>query len=142
MECRSRSELDELINYFMKIIFIVLYLMGMFSTSSYSQDFRGRIVIGKKYADQEVKKAITNKNAKPFYDTLINNKEMAIAVVEPILFKIYGNENIIKQRPYESYLINGYWYISGTLPEDWKGGVFEIIISSKNAQVVKLIHGK
>ncbi len=116
--------------------------MGMFSTSSYSQDFRGRIVIGKKYADQEVKKAITNKNAKPFYDTLINNKEMAIAVVEPILFKIYGNENILKQRPYESYLINGYWYISGTLPEDWKGGVFEIIISSKNAQVVKLIHGK
>lgn len=96
MECGGGSELDELINYFMKIIFIVLYLMGMFSTSSYSQDFRGRIVIGKKYADQEVKKAITNKNAKPFYDTLINNKEMAIAVVEPILFKIYGNENIIK----------------------------------------------
>ena len=100
------------------------------------------MVVGKKYAAEEIKKAIANKNYKPFYDTLINDKEMAIAIAESILFKIYGRENIIEQRPFESYMINKYWYISGTLPKDWNGGVFEIIINSKNAQVIKLIHGK
>jgi hypothetical protein len=49
-----------------------------------------------------------------------------------------------KERTYECYLVNGYWYLSGTLPKDSNsnGGVFEIIISLKDAQVIKLIHGK
>ena len=126
----------------MKIILITLCLQLIFSSISFSQNFQGRMVVGKKYAAEEIKKAIANKNYKPFYDTLINDKEMAIAIAESILFKIYGRENIIEQRPFESYMINKYWYISGTLPKDWNGGVFEIIINSKNAQVIKLIHGK
>jgi len=127
----------------MKIILsIISLLIGMCSCKSFSQDFNGRTFIGKQYASEEIKKAIENKNAKPFYDTLIKDKEMAIAIAEPILFKIYGKPNIIEQRPYESYLINGYWYISGTLPKGWTGGVFEIIIRSKDACVIKLSHGK
>lgn len=125
----------------MKITLISLLII-MSSCNSISQDFGGRIVIGKRYAMEEIKKALSNKNALPFYDTLIKDKETAIAIAEPILFKIYGKPNIIEQRPYECYMIDGYWYISGTLPKSWTGGVFEIIISSKDACVIKLSHGK
>ena len=38
---------------------------------------------------------------------------MGIAITEPILFGIYGKNNIIEERPYEYYMIDGYWYISG-----------------------------
>jgi NTF2 fold immunity protein len=73
---------------------------------------------------------------------LIADKETTIAVVEPVLFNIYGEKNIKDQRPYEIYLFNGYWYVGGTLPEGSKGGTFEIIISSANGRIIKLIHGK
>jgi len=100
------------------------------------------MVLGEGNAKQAVKEALNSKGYKPFYDTLIKDKKTAIAVAEPILFKIYGQKNITEQRPYECYIIDGYWYISGTLPENSMGGVFEIIISSKDAKVVKLVHGK
>ena len=106
------------------------------------QDFKGRVMLGEQHAKDAIKKAIEKIDEKPFYDTLIKDEETAIAVVEPILFKNYGKKNIINERPYECYLVDRYWYISGTLPKGWKGGVFEIIISSKNGQIIKLIHGK
>lgn len=127
----------------MKIILsISSLLIVLLSSISCSQDFNGRTVIGKQYAMEEIRKALANKNTNQFYDTLINDKETAISMVEPMLFGIYGRDNIIKERPYESYMIDGYWYISGTLPKGMNGGVFEIINSSKDARVIKLIHGK
>lgn len=124
----------------MKISLTILFLLT--TTILFGQSFNGRVVFGKQNAKDAIRKAINDKNYKPFYDTLITNKEMAIEIVEPILFKIYGKKSIVSERPYECYLINGYWYISGTLPKDRKGGVFEIIISSKDGKVIKLIHGK
>lgn len=106
------------------------------------QNFAGRTVLGEKNASRSIKEALADKDNKPFYDTLIKDKETAIEVAEPILFKIYGKKNITGERPYECYLIDGYWYICGTLPKNWMGGVFEIIINSKNGQVIKLVHGK
>ena len=123
-----------------KLILILLVCTAPYF--SLAQDFKNRIVLGEKNARQAIKEAINNKNYKPFYDTLITDREMAIEIVEPILFKIYGKENIVSERPYECYLIEGYWYICGTLPKDWKGGVFEIIISSKDGKVIELTHGK
>jgi hypothetical protein len=73
---------------------------------------------------------------------LITDKETAIAMAEPLLFKIYGKEEIESERPYEVYLIDGYWYISGTLPKGYLGGTFIIIINSINGEVIRLIHEK
>jgi len=129
----------------MKIILtLVSLIVGMFSCNSFSQDFSKRTVTGKQAATEEIRKALVNKNTKSFYDTLIKDKETAISIIEPILFRVYGRDNIVKERPYECYMINDYWYISGTLPKDLNSnsGVFEIIISSKDTQVIKLIHGK
>ncbi len=87
--------------------------------------------------------ALHNSNEKQILaDTLIKDSETAINVSEAILFKIYGKNNITRQKPYKTYLVDGYWILNGTLPEKMKGGTFLIIINSKNGQVIKLTHGK
>lgn len=106
------------------------------------QNNNDRIILGREHAQDQIKKALTNKTTQPFYDTLIKNKELAISIAEPILFNIYGENQIIEERPYECYLIDGFWYIAGTIPKGWKGGGFEIIINAKNAQIIKLTHYK
>ena len=121
-------------------IFITLGCLGNIFNSS-AQNFDGRLVIGEKVAKQEIKESLKG-NAKPFYDTLITEKSTAIAIAEVLLFKIYGKENITSERPYEIYRIDGYWFISGTLPKGYLGGTFIIIINSINGEVIKLIHGK
>ena len=118
------------------LIIICVPLIGLGQTTNL------RNFTGEKYAREAITEAVINWKEKPFYDTLISDKETAISVAEAILFKFYGKENIIAERPYEIYLIAGYWYISGTLPENSKGGTFEIIFSSQNGRVIKLIHGK
>ena len=108
----------------------------------FGQNTNVRTLTGEKNAREAIAEAVINWKDKPFYDTLISDKETAIGVAEAVLFKFYGKENIILERPYEIYLIAGYWYISGTLPENSKGGTFEIIFSSQNGRVIKLMHGK
>ena len=108
----------------------------------YSQNYKERNVMGEQNARLVLKKALRDKTDKPFYDTLIKDRETAIRVVEPILFKIFGKKNIVRERPYECYLIDGYWYVCGTLPKNFKGGVFEIIIDSRDGKVIRLTHGK
>jgi hypothetical protein len=107
----------------------------------FGQSFDDRSVVGEQYAKREIRQTLKSRE-KLSHDTLINNKETAIAFAEPLLFKFYGKDNIISERPYELYLIDGYWFISGTLPKGQDGVVFEIIINSRNGQVIKLIHGK
>jgi hypothetical protein len=63
-------------------------------------------------------------------------------MVEPILFSIYGKDNIITQRPYEIYPIENYWVITGTLPNGMLGGTFLIITDARDGKIIKLTHGK
>src|ERR1017187_22465 len=89
----------------------------------FGQNFDDRSVVGEQYAKQAIKQTLKSRE-KLSHDTLINNKETAIAVAEPLLFKFYGKDNIISERPYELYLIDGYWFITGTLPKGQDGVVF------------------
>ena len=59
-----------------------------------------------------------------------------------MLFSIYGKDNIIKQSPYEIYFIDNYWVIGGTLPKEYLGGTFLIIIDSRNCKIIRITHGK
>jgi hypothetical protein len=122
-------------NFFTLLLAFILYI------NSQGQNFDGRLVVGEKIAKEEIKKILKSPQ-KPFYDTLITDKETAIAIAEPILFKYYSKDEILSERPYEIYLIDGYWYITGTLPEGYLGGTFIIIINSVNGQIIKLIHEK
>ena len=95
------------------------------------------------YAQDFVKKAKgSNGLLLPGIRSLIKNKETAVAVAEAVLFKIYGEENIRRQRPYSVYKTDHYWVITGTLPEETSGGVFEIALDAKDARVIGLSHGK
>lgn len=74
--------------------------------------------------------------------TEINDEETAIRAVEPILFYEYGKENILEQKPYKISRIDNYWIIEGIQKEPHPGGVFHLVLESKNGTIIYLIHGK
>jgi len=119
------------VKFILTIIFLLQFIFSFGQNAESDQTIR-----------QRVRQLANKSDSKPFYDTLIRNKETAIAIAEPILFDRYGKKNITKQKPYECFFIERYWYITGTLPKGWDGGVFEILIDSKDGRIVKLIHGK
>jgi hypothetical protein len=98
--------------------------------------------LGLEVARKQVKGALAGEGDKFKYDMLIKDSATAIAMAEPLLFQVYGENLILGEKPYEVYLIDGYWYISGTIPEANKGGGFEIIFSAKNGQIIRLTHYK
>ena len=116
-----------------------------FTLTDCSQTRNDRAILGRSSAEQELKSTLADMSQDNFLDgkrIIIKDSVTAISVAEPILFSIYGKDNIIKQRPYETYLIDKYWIISGTLPKDYLGGTFLIIIDSRDSKIIKIIHGK
>ena len=75
------------------------------------------------------------------YD-VIPDKETAIKVAEVILKKRYGEKNIERQQPFEVYLKNNVWIITGTLKDSSDGGVAYIEIQKLDCKVLKIIHWK
>jgi hypothetical protein len=106
-----------------------------------TQDGEHRL-LGEAHARQQVRQIIQAPPTAPFVRSLLPTKAVAVAVVEPMLFAIYGKENIIRQRPYEGYLVDGVWYLSGTLPTGWIGGTFEILVDATTGRVLSLTHDK
>ena len=126
----------------MKYLLICLLLLPLFSSAQQ---------LTKTELQQErqiIKEALNDKTYKQFsFNKAIPDKQTAIAVVKPTLFKSYGKDQIVGEKRYNVHLIDGYWLISGTLPaalpdEDVVGGTFLIIFSSKDGRVIKLMHGK
>lgn len=97
-----------------------------------------------KLSDKEILKKINDSTLHNAIgkDELITDEKTAISIVEPLLFSVYGKENIIKQRPYKIGKVQNYWVVSGSLPKPQIGGVFEIIVNAKNGEIVRLTHGK
>jgi len=72
----------------------------------------------------------------------LNNQDDAIKVAEKEWFKRYG-ESINKEKPFIVKLKNdSIWVITGTLPEDYDGGVSYAEINAKNCEVLNITHGK
>lgn len=116
-----------------------------FSLTNCSQTRNDRAIIGRSGAEQELKSTLADMSKDNFLEgkrIIIKDSVTAISVAEPILFSIYGKDNIIKQRPYETFLIDKYWIINGTLPIDYLGGTFLIIIDSQDSKIIKIFHGK
>jgi hypothetical protein len=97
----------------------------------------------KSYAKQQLELALKDTiQPNAINDQVIIDSSIVIKVIEPILFKIYGKEHIIEQRPYDISFIDKYWIINGTMKEVHPGGTFLIIVDSRNGQIIKLIHGE
>lgn len=69
---------------------------------------------------------------------LVPDKETAIKIAEAVLFRLYGKEEIVWQRPYEVKLENDVWFISGTMKHEMMGTVFNIAISRQTGEIVHL----
>lgn len=107
----------------------------------FGQNFKNRTAIGEDSARQMIKIFLSDNTYKLSSDTLIKDKEMAISIAELLLFKSYGKALITGERPYECYLVDGYWFLRGTLPKNYTGDVFEMIMSAKDGRIVKMNHG-
>ena len=127
----------------MKTIYVLMLLIFMLTACGQTKG--DRTILGKSYAEKELESALTDKSQHNVVDNttaIIKDSLTAINVAEPILFGIYGKDNIIKQRPYEIYFIDNYWVISGTLPKEYVGGTFLIIIDSRDSKIIRITHGK
>ncbi len=123
----------------MKSLLVIL----IFPYLSYSQQKveSSRLSKDEIFAQKEVTDALLHPGFCFLQDTLLSDQEMAVQYAEIILFKFYGKEQIISERPYHIYKAHGYWYINGNLKEAF-GGTFEIILNSINGQIIRLCHGK
>lgn len=128
----------------MKLVIVtVLAFLVSIVFPTFGQSLKNRSTVGKEYAEEQVRLAIlAGKHSKfPTDKPLLADKNIAITVAEPMLFNIYGKDNIMRQRPYEAYLVFGFWYVTGTLPKDSEGGTFEIIIEASTSRVIDVNHG-
>lgn len=98
--------------------------------------------LGEENARNQLQEALQGEGQSFTWDTLIKTSSTAISIAEPILFDAFGKKQILDEKPYEVYLIDGFWYISGTISKGRKGGAFEIILSAKDARIIRLIHYK
>lgn len=73
---------------------------------------------------------------------LVPDRETAIKIAEAVLFRLYGEDSIKGQRPYVVKEDDYIWWISGTLPKDSFGSVFNIAISKHTAAVLRLTLGE
>jgi hypothetical protein len=128
----------------MKYKFLI-HIILLFFTLAYCQEKEDRYKLGKTHAESELKLALSNESQHNVIDNktlIIKDSNTAISIAEPILFNIYGKENIILQKPYEIYQIKNHWVIYGTLPKGYFGGTFMIIIDARNSKIIKITHGK
>jgi len=125
----------------MKLLFQLVLLISF--TSAYSQFIKEKKIV-EDFIEREFK--IAKANEKQDYilwdkKLVLPNKDVAIKVAEPILFSIYGEKNILKQKPYNVSLRENKWIITGTVHSE-KGGSFLIILDARNSKVLRVIHEK
>src|SRR6187402_1038206 len=120
----------------MKMLFVITMLFLVSCQKKHGMQ-------GIETAKQELKIALNKKSNNPVLPKrIIGDRQTAIEIAESVLFRIYGKQNIIEERPYEVYLINGYWVLNGTIPEGWLGGGFIIVLNSKDSKILRLSHYK
>ena len=120
---------------------ISILAVALIPLTFFGQNFKNRTAIGEDSARQRIKTFLSDNTYKLPSDTLIKDKDMAISIAEPLLFKSYGKALISGERPYECYLVDGYWLLRGTLPKNYSGDVFEMILSAKDGRIIKMSHG-
>jgi hypothetical protein len=71
---------------------------------------------------------------------LVPDKETAIKIAEVVLFRLYGQEDTVGQRPYKVKEEDSIWWVSGTLKGDGFGSAFNIAISKQTGAILHLTH--
>ena len=121
--------------------FLLIIICSFFYFQASGQDNGAKRIASLRKEIKQALKDTTDNGTKEH--PLLENEETAVKVAEAILFHFFEQENIIKQRPYKVFLIDGYWIIKGSFPKNMAvGGVFEIILNSIDGKIIKITHGK
>jgi len=126
----------------LKFAFSVLVGSLLVAAPGYGQNLSTRSTLGEAHARQQVQQVTKTSPQAPLLKPLLAPKVLAIATMEPLLYSLYGQAQIRQERPCEVYLINGFWYLAGTLPKDRDGGTFEVVVEAQNGRVWQITHSK
>src|SRR2546423_422572 len=72
----------------------------------------------------------------------VPDKATAIRMAEAVLIPIYGEAHIIHERPFKAMLKDSVWYVKGTLPKHFLGGVAMVRLSKHDGRILYVMHGK
>jgi NTF2 fold immunity protein of polymorphic toxin system component len=75
-------------------------------------------------------------------DGFVPNAETAARIAEAVLIPIYGQDKIARERPLVAELRGDVWYVTGSLPAGYRGGVAEVRIQKQDGRIVFLAHGR
>jgi hypothetical protein len=76
-------------------------------------------------------------------DGFVPNAETAVKIAEAVLIPVYGEKQILAERPFNVVRKGDVWIVSGTLPcEPCAGGTAEVTISKSSGQILRMIHYK
>jgi len=81
---------------------------------------------------------------KPFFEPekgFVPDAATAIRIAEAVWLPIYG-DGIYSKKPFHAELRDSIWYVDGTLPEEWLGGVPHAVISMKNGCILNVYHSE
>lgn len=78
----------------------------------------------------------------------IPNQETAVKVAEAILIPVYGEKQVVSERPYQAQLDGDVWTVSGTLycgdpprrSSSCNGGTAVVKLSKRDGRVLFMIH--
>ncbi len=77
----------------------------------------------------------------------VPNAETAVRVAEAVLIPVYGEKQILSERPFKATLKRDVWRVDGTLhcggPDvECAGGTAEVRISKSSGQILQMAHYK
>ena len=73
---------------------------------------------------------------------LVPDEQTAISIAVAVLSPIYGKDKIASQKPYQVFLVDGYWVITGSLSIRKVGGTATIVIAKADGRIINISHGK
>jgi hypothetical protein len=74
-------------------------------------------------------------------DGFVPNSETAVKVGEAVLIPVYGEKQILAERPFKATLHGSVWTVEGTLPcGNCNGGTAFVKISKTSGQILFMTH--
>ena len=73
----------------------------------------------------------------------VPDETTAISIAKAVWIPIYGKQQIESEAPFVATLKGDAWHVHGTLPKGYyRGGTAEAVISKRDGQILRVIHGE
>jgi hypothetical protein len=127
-------------------IFIVFFML-LFCFHLKSQIYIGRYHFGKEGCRKILKRYMNDSLYRSYEnrvvtrnDRVVKSKHQAKKIIEPLAIAKYGD--LKDEKPYEIHLINGLWFMKGTLCKRSVGGTIIGVLDSKTGEVLFILATK